>query len=383
MRYIYQQERWPAFTWQMQILAEPLATARFRQGLLFGQMNTLLPNIRSKAGLETFTLELLNSASLDGEDFCKDELRSIFAHKLGINIGETCSVGKEGQEGLEALVNMLLDAVNNCKQPLDALRLQGWCAQAGCPESRLKNILHTAKTGVKQLLSGHLKHYKINFEPLPAADLEQNLTCFLNWLNAPLQTNSNLRGPDKNDLDPFLEAGIAYLWFMTIQPFGANSGQMGRAIINYVLARAAYEDSRDYYFSISEEMTKHCKEHYAMLSQTQRGDLDITAWLLWFIKRIHGALDQAFADFGAVMRKARIWESASFKPLNVRQKQVLNYMLDNSLEEIVTDKYAKAAKCSPDTAWRDIRELVELNVLGRNPEKGRRTSYFLVDEAQV
>lgn len=379
MRYIYQQERWPAFTWEMQVLAEPLATARFRQGILFGQMNTLLPNIRSKTGLETFTLELLNSARLDGEDLCKDQLRSVFAHKLGINIGETCLAGQEGQGSLEALANMLLDAVNNCRQPLDEKRLQRWCAQAGCPESRLKNILRTAKTGVKQLLSGYIKHYKINFEPLPAEALQENLSWFLNWLNAPLQTNNKLPGPSKKDLDPFLEAGIAYLWFMTIQPFGANSGQLGRAIINYILARAAYEDSRDYYFSISEEMAKHCKEHYSMLTHTQGGDLDITAWLFWFVKRIHGALDQAFADFSAVMRKARIWESASFKPLNLRQKCVLNYMLDNSLEEIATDRYAKAAKCSPDTAWRDIRELVELNVLGRSPEKGRKTSYFLVD----
>lgn len=380
MSYIYEQEGWPVFTWEMQVLAEPVATARFRQGLLFGQMNTLLPNIRSKTGVETFTLELLNSARLDGEDFCKDELRSIFANKLGINVGETCPVGTEEQEGLEALANMLLDAVNNCKQPLDFERLQAWHVQAGCPESRLKNLLSTAKTGVKQLLSGYVTHYKTDFDPLPLAALDENLHWFLSWLNAPLQADDNVPGPSKKNLDPFLEAGIAYLWFMTIQPFGASSGQLGRAIINYILARAAYEDSRDYYFSISEEMAKHCKEHYSMLIQTQKGDLDITAWLFWFVKRIHGALDQAFADFSTVMRKARIWESASFKPLNLRQKFVLNYMLDNSMEEILTEKYAKAAKCSIDTAWRDIRELVELNILRRSPAGGRQTIYSLIDE---
>ncbi len=221
-----------------------------------------------------------------------------------------------------------------------------------------------AEAGPMQVVSGPIGHEKLHYEAPEASRLDAEMTKFLSWFEADLK------------LDPVLKAGIAHLWFVTIHPFEDGNGRIARAIADMALARADGTSNR--FYSMSRQLEKERKEYYAQLERQQKGSLDITSWLSWFLSCFSHAVDHAEGTLSSVLFKAALWNRINQAPVNQRQRLIINRLLDNFKGHMTTSKYAKIAKCSSDTALRDIRELVVRHILIQNPGGGRSTSYRLI-----
>ncbi len=364
MRYIHERPEWPDFHWNMDALASPLAAIRHKQGLLLGRMNALDFSIRAEAGLETLTLDVVESSAIEGEMLDMAQVRSSLARRLGIDIGGLAPVNRN----VEGIVEMMLDATQRYAEPLTAERLFGWHAALfpmGYGVSRRITVgaWRTPEAGPMRVVSGYVGHEKVHFEAPAAERLDQEMTRFLDWFNAA------------RDLDPVLKAGIAHLWFVTIHPFEDGNGRIARAIADCALARA--DDCPQRFYSMSGRIERERKDYYDVLERSQKGGLDITPWLDWFWGCLGRAIDGAEETLAAVFRKARVWQHANQFQLNERQCNVINRLLDGFEGKLTSGKYAKLAKCSPDTALRDIRELMEYGILKQSEEGGRSTSYTL------
>ena len=365
MRYIHERPEWPDFHWNMETLANPLAAIRHKQGLLLGRMNALGFSIRAEAGLETRTLDVVKSSAIEGEVLDMAQVRSSLARRLGIDIGGLAPVNRN----VESIVGMMLDATQRHAEPLTAERLFSWHAAlfpTGYGPARRITVgtWRTPEAGPMQVVSGYVGHEKVHFEAPAAERLNQEMTRFLGWFNAPL------------DLDPVLKAGIAHLWFVTIHPFEDGNGRIARAIADCALARADACPQR--FYSMSGQIERERKEYYSILERTQKGGLDITLWLGWFLNCLGRAIEGADETLAAVFRKAAVWQQANQYPLNERQRGIINRLLDEFEGKLTSGKYAKLAKCSADTALRDIRELMGYGILKQSEEGGRSTSYALV-----
>lgn len=376
MEYIYQQEGWPNFKWDMLALLDPLVKASHKRGILLGQLSALSPSLRDKAELESLTLEIIAASHLEGWNLKQEDVRSALAQKLGIDIGETVQPDSLSM----GCASLLLDAIKNAEQPLTIERLFEWDSYIHPTEpdgvrSKITGAWRTAIIGVKQVLNGHLRH-ETSYEPPEESQLPENMHAFLNWYNLPcLLPEAKLTLPPKYALDPILEAGIAYLWMVAIHPFDRHNGLFGQALADSILAH--YSDYHGQFYSMSAQTQKDRKRYYSALEQSLKNDLDITPWLLMFIETLDKALAEALKKFSIILKKVLALESASVFPLNHRQKHVLYVMLDSSRQSITTKSYAKKAKCSPDTALRDIRDMLEFGILERSPARGRNTNYLL------
>ena len=364
--YIHQRPRWPEFDWDSHALEAPLAAARHRQGLLLGQMRTLGFDLRNEAQLEALTTEVVKSSAIEGELLNPDEVRSSIARRLGI---EAAGLPKAGRN-VEGVVEMMLDATRNFGQPLTQERLFGWHA-ALFPTGRsgmgkiTVGAWRTKESGPMQVVSGPMGKETVHFEAPEADRLETEMARFLEWFNAPAKT------------DPVLKAGIAHLWFVTVHPFEDGNGRIARAIADMALARADGVPER--FYSMSSQIEAERRDYYLRLEFAQRGDVDITDWLDWFLQCLERAIDGADRLLGSVMHKARFWQYANRHPINERQRLVINRMLADFQGFLSNSKYTKLAKCSHDSALRDIQQLLEYGVLAQNPGGGRGTSYRLAD----
>ncbi len=364
MRYIHEHPEWPDFYWSMDKLAGQLAAIRHKQGLLLGRMNALGFSIRAEAGLKTLTIDVVKSSAIEGEVLSMAQVRSSLARRLGIDIGGLAPVNRN----VEGIVEMILDATQQYAEPLTAERLFGWHGAlfpTGYGQARRITVgaWRTPEAGPMQVVSGYIGHEKIHFEAPPAERLDKEMARFLEWFNAPL------------DLDPVLKAGIAHLWFVTVHPFEDGNGRIARAIADCALARA--DNCPQRFYSMSGRIERERKEYYDILERTQKGGLDISLWLDWFLACLGRAIDEAYETLAAVFHKANVWQHASQFQLNERQRNVINRLLDEFEGKLTSGKYAKLAKCSPDTALRDIRELLEFGILRQNAAGGRSTSYEL------
>jgi Fic family protein len=367
MRYIHERPEWPDFHWDLGTLADPLAAIRHKQGLLLGRMNALGFAIRAEAGLEILTLDVVKSSAIEGEILDMAQVRSSLARRLGIDIGGLAPTNRN----VDGIVEMMLDATQRYTEPLTAERLFGWHAALfpmgyGLARRITVGAWRTPKAGPMQVVSGYIGHEKVHFEAPAAERLDREMARFLNWFNAPL------------DLDPVLKAGIAHLWFVTIHPFEDGNGRIARAIADCALARA--DDCQQRFYSMSGRIERERNDYYAILERTQKGALDITPWLDWFLGCLGRAIDGADETLAAVFRKAHVWQRASRFQLNERQRGMINRLLDGFEGKLTSGKYAKLAKCSPDTALRDIRELLNFGILRQSAARGRSTSYELADE---
>jgi Fic family protein len=263
---------------------------------------------------------------------------------------------------------MMLDATRQYNQPLTTERLSAWHA-ALFPTGRsgMQKITVGAwrddSSGPMQVISGPIGKERVHYEAPAAGRLDHEMTTFIDWFN---------KAPD---IDEVLKAGLAHLWFVTIHPFDNGNGRIARAIADMALARA--EKSSQRFYSMSAQIRQERGAYYDILEQTQKDTLDITPWMEWFLGCLGRAIDGAQTVLGAVLTKARFWERITAIPINDRQRPVLNRLLDGFEGKLTTSKYAKLAKCSQDTALRDILFLVEHGVLVRNPEGGRSTSYSI------
>lgn len=365
MTYIHERPEWPHFEWNIERLAGLLAAVRHKQGLLLGQMGALGFSIQAEAGLETLTEDVVKSCAIEGERLDSTLVRSSLARRLGIDIGGTTLVNRH----IEGIVEMMLDATQRYAEPLTKGRLIGWHAAlfpTGFSGSRKITVggWRTPEAGAMQVVSGYVGREKVHFEAPSAERLESEMAAFLEWFNASL------------DLDPVLKAGIAHLWFVTIHPFEDGNGRIARAIADCALARA--DNSPQRFYSMSGRIEQERKEYYAILESTQKGGLDITSWLEWFLTCLGRAIDGAEETLAAVLLKARVWNHANQFPLNERQRLILARLLDNFSGKLTSSKYAKLAKISQDTAIRDIKELVAHGILKQSEGGGRSTAYGIV-----
>ncbi len=378
MTFIHQEKTWPDFQWDVEILDPLLAEVKQKLNFLFTQLATFPPALQAKAELESLTREVLATSSFEGQDFCQEEVRSALAKRLQINIGEVMPASSL----VEGYAELILDAVKNSANPLTAERLFAWhsfinpSGQLGM-RTILSGAWRSAKIGMKQVISGHFRHERLSYEPPLPTHLSGNMKALIDWINVSADDPCACWViPKKQYLDPILEAGIAYLWLVAIHPFDSNNGLFGQTLADYVLARSNNEPR--HFYSISAPVQRNRKAYYKALESSLRGGMNITPWLLDFLQTVQKAINTSLESFNYILHKAKMWENASLYPVNQRQKKVLHYLLDYSLPSITTMKYAKIAKCSPDTALRDIRELNEFGITKRSKAGGRSTNYELV-----
>ena len=355
------------FTWDSDALAGPLADARHKQGRLLGKMEALGFELQAEAGLSVLTSEVVTSSAIEGEALDPQEVRSSIARRLGLDVAGPPKAGRH----VEGIVEMMLDATRNFDMPLTAERLFGWHA-ALFPTGRsgmLRIAVGTWRTeasGPMQVVSGPAGKETVHFEAPDALRLDAEMQRFIEWFNAP------------STIDPVLKAGIAHFWFVTIHPFEDGNGRIARAIADMALARA--DGTKERFYSMSSQIEAKRKDYYLELESAQRSDVDITGWLAWFLECLGGAIDNADTTLAAVLNKARAWQRIGTHPINERQRTVINRLLNGFQGFLSTSKYATLAKCSTDTALRDIRDLLERGILVRNASGGRSTSYRLAND---
>jgi len=363
--YIWDRSGWPAFTWAEQRLSKLLATVSREQGRLLGQMGALGFDLRSEAHLRTVTEDVVKSSEIEGEKLNSDQVRSSIARRLGLEVGGLIPSGRD----VDGIVELMLDATGGFEKSLTRDRLFDWHA-ALFPTGRsgmhkiTTGAWRTDNSGPMQVVSGPVGRQKVHYEAPPAARVPHEMEQFLRWFAAP------------GDSDPLLVAGLAHLWFVTIHPFEDGNGRIARAIADMALARSEKTPQR--FYSMSAQICRERSVYYTTLERTQRGELDVTQWQEWFLNCLQRAIEGAQETLGAVLDKARFWRRFAREPLNERQIRVLNWLLDGFEGKLTTSKWAKIAKCSQDTAYRDILDLVARGALQKDPGAGRSTSYSLV-----
>lgn len=369
MTYIYEKSNWPNFTWDSEALSPKLSALRYREGELLGRMKSLGFELRTEASLNTLTNDVVKSSAIEGENLNPDEVRSSIARRLGIETGGLVPTGRD----VEGVVEMMLNATQQHDQELIAERLYAWHAAlfpTGRSGMRLITVgaWRTPDAGPMQVVSGPIGREKVHFEAPGAERLDTEMTQFLNWFNAT------------SAIDPVLKAGIAHFWFVTIHPFEDGNGRIARAIADMSLARA--DASKERFYSMSSQIELERKSYYKYLEHQQRGDLDVTEWLAWFLDCLDRAIKSAKDTLASVLYKAKLWEKVNQQPVNDRQQLIINRMLNGFKGHMNSSKYAKLAKCSTDTALRNIQELLGRGILIKNPGGGRSTSYRLatIDE---
>jgi Fic family protein len=365
--YIHELTDWPRFRWNDAELAAPLAATRHLQGRLVGQMEALGFKVKEEAVLRSLTEDVLKSSEIEGETLDADQVRSSVARRLGIDIGGL----KPADRHVEGVVEMMLDATQHFDQPLSAERLFGWHASL-FPAGR--SGMHRITTGAwrddrtapMQVVSGPVGRERVHFEAPVAERLEEEMRRFIEWFNGDTMT------------EPVLKAALAHLWFVTVHPFDDGNGRIARAIADMSLARS--EGSSQRFYSMSAQIREERGDYYRILEQTQRGTMDVTAWMAWFLSCLTRTIQGAQTALSGVIDKARQWEKLRHVPLNDRQRLVVNKLLEGFEGKLTTSKWAALTKSSTDTALRDIQQLVERGVLIRNQAGGRSTSYALAGQ---
>jgi len=364
MGYIYERKDWPKLTWSHERLAGQLAAVRHRQGRLIGRMEGLGFSLRNEAVLQSLTEDVLKSSEIEGEKLDRDQVRSSIARRLGLDVGGLAPADRH----VEGVVEMMLDATQHYADPLTEERLFGWhSALFPTGRSGMRKIVvsdwRDDKSGPMQVVSGPIGREKVHYQALEAKRIPKEMRAFLKWFNGAQSG------------DPVLTAGLAHLWFVTIHPFEDGNGRIARAIADMALARS--ENSTQRFYSMSAQIRLERNAYYSMLEKAQKGGLDVTPWLEWFL----GCLDRAFGDaehiLAGIFRKAHFWETHAEKPFNERQRAVINRLFNGLEGKLTSSKWATLAKCSQDTALRDIEDLVKRGVLVKEPGGGRSTSYAL------
>lgn len=362
--FIHQQDDWPSFQWNSDKILSLLSEARNLQGRLFGKMESLGFDLRNEALLDTLTLDVLKTSEIEGEFLNPDQVRSSIARRLGMEI-----VGSvESDRNVDGVVEMMLDATQNCFKPLSSDRLFDWHA-ALFPTGRSGMYKITIAdwrndtTGPMQVVSGAMGKEKVHFQAPESSLVEREMNFFLDWFNNNEQT------------DLVLKSAIAHLWFVTIHPFEDGNGRITRALTDMLLAQSDKSNQR--FYSLSAQIRIERKEYYEILEKTQKGNLDITEWIKWFLNCLINSLKSTDSLLVRVLFKSDFWTKHSKTVINERQKKLLNKLLDGFDGKLTSSKWAKIAKCSKDTAIRDINDLIDKKILHKESAGGRSTNYEL------
>jgi len=362
--FIYQHVNWPNFTWENDEIVNLLSEARNLQGRLIGKMESLGFDLRNEALLDTLTLDVLKSSEIEGEYLNPDQVRSSIARRLGMEIAGSV----ESDRNVEGVVEMMMDATQNCFKPLTFDRLFDWHA-ALFPTGRSGMFKITVADwrkdtiGPMQVVSGALGKEKVFFQAPDSSLVEGEMHRFLKWFN------------HYTKVDLVLKAAIAHLWFVTIHPFEDGNGRITRALTDMLLAQSDKSNQR--FYSMSAQIRIERKEYYKILEKTQKGNLDITEWTKWFLNCLINSLKSTDSVLLRVLFKANFWTKHFKTLINERQKKLLNTLLDGFDGKLTSSKWAKIAKCSKDTAIRDINDLINKNILQKESAGGRSTNYEL------
>jgi len=362
--YIHQLQAWPEFRWDQAAILNTLSDVRHRQGRLLGRMGSLGFERRAEALLATLTEDVLKSSEIEGEILDRPQVRSSIARRLGMDIGGAGEVDRN----VEGVVEMMLDATQRYGEPLTSARLFGWHASLfPTGHSGISRITvgawRPARVDPMQVVSGPAGRQKVHFEAPVGARLDAEMGRFLDWFNSD------------EPMEPVFKAALAHLWFVTIHPFEDGNGRIARAIADMALARS--EDSPQRFYSLSAQIRVERKRYYEVLEATQKDDLAIDAWMAWFLDCLWRAIDGAEDILATVLTKARVWDRLAGQPLNDRQRLMINRLLDGFDGKLTSGKWSKITHTSPDTALRDITDLVERGILEKQPGGGRSTSYAL------
>lgn len=363
--YLWQRDNWPAFTWDEKSLTNLLAKVSMEQGRLLGRMEALGFGLRDEAHLRTLTDDVVKSSEIEGEKLDPEQVRSSIARRLGMDVSGLIPADRY----VDGVVEMMMDATTNYDKGLTEERLYAWHS-ALFPTGRSgMTVIQVASwrddiAGPMQVVSGPIGKEKIHYEAPAADQIATEMEKFLNWFATP------------GDINPLIIAGLAHLWFITIHPFDDGNGRIARAITDMALARSELTSQR--FYSMSAQIRRENKRYYDALESTQKGELDVTNWLQWFLSCLNRAITGAQVILSSILDKAHFWERFAKEPLNKRQIKVLNKLLDGFEGKLTTSKWAKIAKCSQDTAYRDILNLIERGALQKEPAGGRSTSYSIV-----
>ena len=363
--YIYQQKNWPNFTWDQELISGSLANIRYKQGKLLGKMEGFGFDLQEKATLENLIQDVLKSSEIEGEMLNRDEVRSSIARRLGMEIAGMIP----SDRNVDGVVEMMLDATQCYQARLDTERLFGWhnslfpTGRSGMYKIEVGNWRNNTKDDPMQVVSGALGKEKVHFQAPDSVVLNKEMLQFTDWFNHNDKT------------DPIIKAALAHLWFVTIHPFDDGNGRIARAITDMQLARA--DETTQRFYSLSAQIRLERSAYYSILEKTQRGSLEVTAWLVWFLACYNAALSNTNDTLTRVEQKARFWENSAIFDINNRQKLMLNKLLDGFDGKLNSSKWAKIAKCSQDTAGRDINDLLNRGVLKKEAAGGRSTSYIL------
>ncbi len=371
-KYIHELSSWPKLELDQESLLDLLASVRHEQGRLIGRAEALGLDLRSEAELKTLTLDVLKSSEIEGEMLDAGQVRSSVARRLGIDIGGLDHVDRH----VDGMVEMMLNATREYKNPLTKDRLFDWHA-AMFPMGRSGMVKISVGNwrrdddGPMQVVSGPSGKETVHFEAPNAARVPDEMEAFLGWLE------------ESGPLDPVLKSGLAHLWFLTIHPFDDGNGRLARAITDMMLARS--EQSPHRFYSMSTQIRQERRDYYQILERTQSGSTNVTEWMLWFLGCLSRAIAGAQETLSSILYKAEVWNhiralsirGVTASPCNPRQQNMINRLLDDFKGNLTTSKWAKISKCSQDTAYRDILDLVEQGILIKNPGGGRATSYSL------
>ncbi len=362
-KYIYEYPNWVRFTWRETEINAIFGEVRNLQGKIIGQMNTFGFATKEEATLTTLTLDVIKSSEIEGEKLDYDQVRSSIARRLGINIAGLVPANRN----VEGVVEMMLDASQNYQKPLTNKRLFGWhSALFPTGHSGMHKIeVARYRTGEMQIVSGAMGKEKVHYEAVPANKVKEEMDKFLKWFN------------DYNKIDPVLKSAIAHFWFIIIHPFDDGNGRIARAISDLMLARA--DGTTERYYSMSSQILVERKQYYAILQRVQHNSGDITDWLNWFLHCLKNSLLATENTLQKILRKNEFWKIHEITELNERQRLVLNKLFDDFDGKLKSSKWAKIAKCSPDTALRDIKDLIDKGILRQEQQGGRSTNYELAD----
>lgn len=361
--YIYQKEGWPNFYWDNEIIAPLLLNVRYIQGQLIGKMSVFGFDLKNETHLSTIANNVIKSSEIEGEYLNTDQVRSSVAKRLGIDVSGLIP----SERKVEGIVEMTFDATHNANKPLTKKRLFSWHKLLFEDEEKKSNLSIGAwrkeEGGEMQVVSGAMGKERVHFQAPDYSKIDSEMKLFLDWIN------------NKNDIDNIIKASIAHLWFVTIHPFDDGNGRISRAIADMLLARADSIPQR--FYSMSSQIRIERKDYYDILEKTQKGNLNITKWIEWFLNCLERAFIQTNANINKLMNKSKFWENHKTIVFNERQTKIINLLFNGFEGKLTSSKWAKINHCSQDTALRDINDLIEKQVLRKEEKGGRSTNYEL------
>ncbi|MFZ5952481.1 MAG: Fic family protein [Candidatus Rifleibacteriota bacterium] len=363
-KYIYQNPDWPNFFWDSEKLLTLLTEVRNRQGRIVGKMSALGFELKNQANLEILTQDVLNSNEIEGETLDKNQVRSSIARRLGLEVSGLVA----SDRNVDSVVEVMIDATKNFDKPLTKERVLGWhntlfpSGYSGMYKIQVGKF-RDGNSGPMEVISGPFGKEKVHFQAPSAELLENEMNLFLTWFN----------GEQKIDL--VIKSALAHLWFVTLHPFDDGNGRIARALADMILARSDGQSFR--FYSMSSQIKIERKKYFEALEKTQKSSLDISDWLEWFLSCLLNAIKASESILEKIVFKHDFWLKNSSKLENERQQKMINMLLDGFEGKLTSSKWAKICKCSQDTALRDIKALLEKQILKKLTGGSRSTAYDL------